>query len=132
LQSSPAYGIIFHIIRNEGARAMAESKLAERLNRIIAELGLSKAAFARSVGVTRNYIYCLTGGRRQRCSRSLAMLIEQRYGYPADWLLTGREGGETSAEEVTEKVKTLSPETLKAVSAYIDRLMGNAEENGGA
>jgi transcriptional regulator with XRE-family HTH domain len=36
---------------------MPESNLAARLQRIIAELGVSQAEFARSVGVTRNYIY---------------------------------------------------------------------------
>jgi transcriptional regulator with XRE-family HTH domain len=101
---------------------MAESNLAERLKRIITKLGISQAEFARSVGVTRNYIYYLTGGRKQSCSRSLALLIEQKYGYLADWLLHGQEVEKDLAKEIAEKVKDLDPEALKAVSEYLDKL----------
>ncbi|MDR1131791.1 MAG: helix-turn-helix domain-containing protein [Oscillospiraceae bacterium] len=107
---------------------MPENTLAERLKRIIAELGMSKATFARSVGVTRNYIYYLTGGRKHSCSRSLAMLIEQKYGYPAEWLLTGRESDEALTKEIAQKVKALDPETLRSVSEYLDKLKGNNEK----
>ena len=34
--------------------------LAQRLNKIISEQGLTKTAFAKSIGVTRNYISILT------------------------------------------------------------------------
>jgi transcriptional regulator with XRE-family HTH domain len=103
---------------------MAESNLAERLKRVIAELGVSQAEFARSVGVTRNYIYCLTGGRKHSCSRSLALLIEEKYGYPANWLMRGQEAEKDLAKEIAEKTKSLDPEALKAVSEYIDRIRG--------
>ena len=33
---------------------------AQRLNKIISEQGLTKTAFAKSIGVTRNYISILT------------------------------------------------------------------------
>lgn len=35
--------------------------LADRLNQIILEQGLTKAEFARAVGKSENYIYLLTG-----------------------------------------------------------------------
>ncbi|MDR0434826.1 MAG: helix-turn-helix domain-containing protein [Gracilibacteraceae bacterium] len=101
---------------------MAESSFTERLKRIIKELGVSQAEFARSVGVTRNYMYYLTGGRRQCCSRSLAMLIEQKYGYSADWLLYGRESDEDLAKKIAQKLKNLDAEALENALEYIDKL----------
>ena len=37
--------------------------LGERLNQIIAEQKITKAEFAKRVGITENYIYILTGKR---------------------------------------------------------------------
>ena len=67
---------------------------AQRLNKIISEQGLTKTAFAKSIGVTRNYISVLTSeisssARDSRSSPSLAQLIGLKYGYDPDWILYG-------------------------------------------
>lgn len=67
--------------------------LADRLNQIITEQNLSKAEFARRIGVTPNCIYILTGGSRpkakqtQKISPSLAKLIALAFGYDERWIL---------------------------------------------
>lgn len=66
--------------------------LAQRLNKIISEQGLTKTAFAKSIGVTRNYICILTSdisssARDSKLSPSLAQLIGLKYGYDPDWIL---------------------------------------------
>ena len=69
--------------------------LADRLNRIIEEQGLSKTEFAHRVGVSPNYLYILTGHSRastdknKHISPSLAKLIALEFGYDEHWILHG-------------------------------------------
>ena len=69
--------------------------VAEKLNRIIKEQNISKAEFARRVGITENYIYILTGNSRSQSSRNktispmLATIIALEFGYDEDWMLYG-------------------------------------------
>lgn len=69
--------------------------LAERLNKIIHEQKISKAEFARRVGISVNYIYILTGSRGNdpdkplTISASLAKLIALEFGYDEDWVMYG-------------------------------------------
>ncbi len=68
--------------------------LADRLNHIIKEQGLTKAEFARKVGISENYIYLLTGHSKEKpntISASLAMLIALEFGYDADWVMNGEQ-----------------------------------------
>ena len=69
--------------------------LADRLNKIIAEQGISKTEFAQKIGVSPNYLYILTGHSRadtnknKHISPSLAKLISLEFGYDEQWILTG-------------------------------------------
>ena len=68
--------------------------LEERLNRIIREQGITKAEFARRIGVTENYVYILTGksrrvGKSKVISPMLAKVIALEFGYDPDWVLNG-------------------------------------------
>ena len=65
--------------------------LAERLNKIIAELNISKREFAKRVGVSENYIYTLTGSTNKvaTLSPTLAKVIAYEFGYDANWILNG-------------------------------------------
>jgi len=68
---------------------------AEKLNKIIKEQNISKAEFARRVGITENYIYILTGNSRpdkkqnKVISPMLAKVISLEFGYDEDWILKG-------------------------------------------
>lgn len=65
--------------------------LADRLNKIIDEQGLTKRAFAKTLGVSENYIYQLTGSKEKltTISETLAKLIALEYGYDKDWIING-------------------------------------------
>lgn len=71
--------------------------LADRLNKIIDEQNISKAEFAKRVGITRNYIYILTGNSRsgtdqnKEISPMLAKVIAMEFGYDESWILNGDE-----------------------------------------
>ena len=101
---------------------MSGETLGERFTRIIRALNMSKAAFARSVGVTPNYIYLLISGKMKTCSRTLALLIEAKYGYAADWVMTGVNSQNDISHTVADKIKNLSEQELRALSSYLDRL----------
>ena len=65
--------------------------LADRLNKIIDEQGLTKRAFAKTLGVSENYIYQLTGSKEKltTISETLAKLIALEFGYDKDWIVNG-------------------------------------------
>lgn len=65
--------------------------LADRLNKIIAEQNISKQNFAARVGISRNYLYILTGnsGKNKKISRALAKLIAIEFGYDEEWIMKG-------------------------------------------
>jgi len=71
--------------------------LCDRLNKIIAEQNISKAEFAKRVGITRNYIYILTGNSRagtdqnKEISPMLAKVISMEFGYDENWILNGNQ-----------------------------------------
>ena len=74
--------------------------LGERLNQIITEQKITKAEFAKRVGITENYIYILTGRRQatspkeMKLSPALAKLIALEFGYDVHWIMTGENASE--------------------------------------
>ena len=71
--------------------------LSDRLNKIIEEQNISKVDFARRIGVTKNYIYILTGNSRKDTDQNkvispmLAKIIAMEFGYDENWILNGDE-----------------------------------------
>ena len=71
--------------------------LSGRLNKIIDEQNISKVDFARRIGVTKNYIYILTGNSRKDTDQNkvispmLAKIISMEFGYDENWILNGDE-----------------------------------------
>lgn len=71
--------------------------LSDRLNKIIDEQNISKIEFARRIGVTKNYIYILTGNSRKDTDQNkvispmLAKIISMEFGYDGNWILNGDE-----------------------------------------
>lgn len=71
--------------------------LSDRLNKIIDEQNISKIEFARRIGITKNYIYILTGNSRKDTDQNkvispmLAKIISMEFGYDENWILNGDE-----------------------------------------
>ncbi|MDR2245334.1 MAG: helix-turn-helix domain-containing protein [Treponema sp.] len=61
--------------------------LSDRLRTVVCDLDISQTKFADTLGVSFTYINCLINGKRENLSQSLAILIQQLYGYSAQWLL---------------------------------------------
>lgn len=65
--------------------------LSERIQLIIKENCLKQKQFAIEIGVTESYISAILSKRNKNISHSLARLIEQKFDYNANWILTGEE-----------------------------------------
>lgn len=64
-------------------------ELKDRLQIILDEQHIKQKDLANAIKVTESYISNMLNGKRNNLSESLAVLIEQAYGYSAYWVLTG-------------------------------------------
>ena len=93
------------------------STLGERIKWIIREKRLKQSEFAKSLGISANYVYLLTSGKKKAISEHLALLIEKIYDYPAEWIMTGR-----LQDETIRQIKRLNYQELITVAEFIKSL----------
>ena len=98
-------------------------ELKDRLQILLDEQNIKRKDFACTIKVTEGYVSNILNGKRDHISDSLALLIEQKYGYSAQWILTGE--GERYA--LQSRVPHLSP-TKKRLIAQIEK-MSDSEIN---
>ena len=104
----------------------------DRIRLILQETGLKQRQLATELGVTEGYISVLLKKPEVRLSRSVAILIEEKYGYNTEWILSGAEpklqyaSRNRAAPEIYRtalvQLKKLSEEQVKAVLAFIHYL----------
>lgn len=107
-------------------------ELKDRLQVILDEQHLKQKDLASTIKVTESYISNMLKGKRNNISEALAMLIEQTYGYSAQWILTG-EGNQYSTQSnipelsptkkrLIAEIEKMSEAELDAVKVFIDSL----------
>ena len=102
--------------------------LSNRIKMILDERKIKQVEFAKTLGVSSNYINQIVNGKKTNISDTLAKLIEERYGYSSCWILTGNGekliSNEISAEKaaIIKKIKIMSDSEVKAVLAFINTL----------
>ena len=104
----------------------------DRIRQILKENDLKQKQFASVIGVTESYISKLLKDPNIRLSQSLAVLIEEKYGYNCEWILNGSEpklkqiSKNHSLSEIHQKalaqLEKMSDEQVKAVLAFINSL----------
>lgn len=104
----------------------------DRIRQILKENKLKQKQFASVIGVTESYISKLLKDPTIQLSRSLAVLIEEKYGYNAEWVLNGIEpklkqiSKNNSLSEIHQKalaqLEKMNDEQVKAVLAFINSL----------
>lgn len=104
----------------------------DRIRQILKENKLKQKEFASVIGVTESYISKLLKDPDIRLSQSLAVLIEEKYGYNAEWVLNGTEpklkqiSKDKSLSEIHQKalaqLEKMNDEQVKAVLAFINSL----------
>ena len=102
--------------------------LGERIKTILAECGLKQVDFAAALGVSANYVNQLVNGKKETLSGTLAKLIEELYGYPARWVLTGegekapRASFSAAKAELLKKVSQMPQDEILALFAFAGAL----------
>lgn len=104
----------------------------DRIRQILKENQLKQKQFASVIGVTESYISKLLKDPNIRLSQSLAVLIEEKYGYNAQWILNGTEpklkqiSKDKSLSELHQKalaqLEKMNDEQVKAILAFINSL----------
>jgi len=109
------------------------STLADRIQWVIDENGLKKSEFAKAMGISANYVYLLTSGRKTAISEALAKLIGVTYGVPADWILQGEAAKDNPATNdlrsgTIQRLKKMDIHSLRSVAAFIRTLNDTKDE----
>ena len=63
----------------------------ERIRLILKENNFKQKELASEIGVSESYISVLLKNPEINLSRSVAALIEEKFGYNADWVINGQE-----------------------------------------
>lgn len=106
--------------------------LSERIKLIIQENGLKQKELASDIGVSESYISMLLKKPDINLSHTLAVLIEEKYGYNSAWVLNGTEpklkqiSKNRTLSEIHQKalaqLEKMNDEQVKAVIAFINSL----------
>ena len=104
----------------------------DRIKLILQENNLKQKQLAAELGVTESYISKLLRDPDIRLSQSLAALIEEKYGYSADWVLNGEEpklkqvsknkGLSELHQKALTQLEKMNHEQVKAVLAFLNSL----------
>ncbi|BFH15019.1 helix-turn-helix domain-containing protein [Paenibacillus melissococcoides] len=88
-------------------------ELKDRIRKIINDQNLKQKDFAESIKVTESYVSNMLSGKRSVISEALASLIQEKFGYSMQWILTGEgEIYENASSDIT-----LSPIRRKAIAS---------------
>ena len=93
--------------------------LGQRVRTILNERHIKQVDFARALGISANYVSLIVNDKKETISDTLAKLIEEQYGYAAQWILTGR-GSKTAGNDLT--AEKMPDEEVRAVLAFVNTL----------
>jgi DNA-binding CsgD family transcriptional regulator/plasmid maintenance system antidote protein VapI len=98
--------------------------MSDRISQILREQKLKHVNFAKTLGISANYVSLLVNGRKENISLLLAKLIESTYGYRAEWVMMGEEpihapSNADIREAAMDRLQQMDAEELSAVAAYI-------------
>jgi len=102
--------------------------LSERIKTILCEHNIKQVDFAKSLGVSANYINLLANGKKLNISDTLAKLIEETYGYSAQWIITGEGEKKFSSSlstpkiQILKKIQKMPDDEITALLAFANSL----------
>ena len=107
-------------------------ELKDRIQLILNEQHMKQKDLANAMKITESYVSNMLKGKRCNISETLALLIEQVYGYSAQWVLTGEGDYRISKSDTPEcspakkrliaEIEKMSEPELDAVKVFIDSL----------
>lgn len=102
--------------------------LGERIKTILSERNIKQVDFANTLGVSANYINQIVNGKKINISDTLAKLIEETYGFSAQWVMTGEGEKHSSSSlsaakiEFMRKVQRMPDDEIAALLAFANSL----------
>ena len=109
-------------------------ELKDRIRLILDEQPIKQKELASAIKVTESYVSNILKGNRCNISWALALLIEQAFGYSAQWVLTGegdRYVSKSNAPDLSPtkkrliaEIEKMSEPELDAIKVFIDSLDG--------
>jgi len=102
--------------------------LGKRIQNILIECSLRQIDFADTLGISASYVNLLINDKKDNISDPLAKLIEETYGYSAQWLKSGvgekmvAGNIQTNRDEILRIVNNMSHSEIKATLAFIKTL----------
>lgn len=102
--------------------------MGERIQVILRERNMKQVDFARTLGISANYVSLMANGRKKGMSATLAKLIEETYGYSASWVLSGTgeklAAGSLSASkaEILKKIHRMNDGEIRATLVFVQTL----------
>ncbi len=104
----------------------------DRMKLILQENNLKQKQFANEIGVTESYISKLLKNPNINISQPVATLIEERYGYNANWIINGIEpklkqisknkGLSELHQKALSQLEKMSDKQIEAILAFINSL----------
>lgn len=104
----------------------------DRIKLLLQENKLKQKQLAAEIGVTESYVSKLLKNPDIHLSQPLATLIEERYGYNADWIINGIEPklkqiskNKTLSElhqKALSQLEKMNDNQIKAILAFINSL----------
>lgn len=102
-------------------------ELNERIAAVLEEQNLRQKDLSSIIGLSDGYVSALISGRNKKVSVPVALLMEEKFGYSAQWILTGQEPKyiedhltlSESQKRLIDQVKKLSKEEVRAVLVFI-------------
>jgi transcriptional regulator with XRE-family HTH domain len=94
--------------------------LSDRIRAVLADLHLSQSEFARTIGISFTYVNLIINNKRMTISDLFAGIIQEKYGYSADWILTGQGDKkiEDDLEDILFRIRRMSRDEINLVLNY--------------
>ncbi len=111
--------------------------LGQRLRTVLAERGVKQVEFAKALGISANYANLIVNDKKSTISETLAKLMEETYGFSAEWILSGTgekysvNGISAEKAEVLKKIQRMSDGEVRAVLAFVNSLESLKEREEG-
>lgn len=102
--------------------------LGQRIKLILKEQRIKQIDFAKTLGISANYVNLIVNDKKSTISDTLAKLIEETYGYSSQWILdeTGdklsRNDLTVEKNEILKRIQKMSDSEVKAVLAFVNTL----------
>ena len=96
------------------------TSLGQRIKIILDERKIKQVEFARTLGISANYVNQIVNGKKETISDTLSRLIEERYGYSAYWILTGN-GEKLAANEISAEKTAIIKKILIKTAQKVNK-----------